>query len=457
MSKINEEIETNNVNTMDNDIIKPKKITKLSRNAWFTIVTLAIVGEIAWAIENTWFNVFVYDEITKDPAPIAWMVAVSAITATLTTIFIGVLSDRTRLKMGRRKVFILFGYILWGIITAIFPMVELIQNISVAVVMVIFLDAVMTFFGSTAYDASFNAWITDVTDKTNRGRVQGMISMAALIANLIAIGASGFIIKAWGFSVFFYLMGGIVTITGLFVGMQIKEAPLSLEEQQQPKKPFMEDLILTFKPETVKKNLILYLLLLTMALNGIAAQISSPYLFVYIENFLEFSKEDVSLIGGGVILVVAIASVIYGMYSHRFHRKKMLFIAVIIHSIFSIIFYFTREMGLIIVVMTFSLSSGMIFMIILNSWIQDLLPEQDRGKFQGIRMIFYVAIPMIFGPMIGSAVIKNYGIPTIDEFGTSGFIPTPEIFLFEGVIVLLALVPLFFIANKHGDPVFGKK
>ncbi|MHA1476434.1 MAG: MFS transporter, partial [Promethearchaeota archaeon] len=149
--------------------------------------------------------------------------------------------------MGRRKVFILFGYILWGIITAIFPIVELIQNISVAVVMVIFLDAVMTFFGSTAYDASFNAWITDVTDKTNRGRVQGMISMAALIANLIAIGASGFIIEAWGFSVFFYLMGGIVTITGLFVGMQIKEAPLSLEEQQQTKKPFMEDLILTFK------------------------------------------------------------------------------------------------------------------------------------------------------------------------------------------------------------------
>ncbi|MHA1563458.1 MAG: MFS transporter, partial [Promethearchaeota archaeon] len=288
-------------------------------------------------------------------------------------------------------------------------------------------------------------------------RVQGMISMAALIANLIAIGASGFIIEAWGFSVFFYLMGGIVTITGLFVGMQIKEAPLSLEEQQQPKKPFMEDLILTFKLETVKKNPILYLLLLTMALNGIAAQISSPFLFVYIENFLEFSKEEVSLVGGGVILIVAIASVVYGMYSHRFHRKKMLFISVIIHSIFSIIFYFTREMGLIFVVMTFSLSSGMIFMIILNSWIQDLLPEHDRGKFQGIRMIFYVAIPMIFGPMIGSNVIKNYGIPTIDEFGTSGFIPTPEIFLFEGIIVLFALIPLFFIAKKHGDPVFAKK
>ncbi len=457
MSKIEEKIETSEEETRNKDVFKEKKVTKLSHQTWFTIVTLAIVGEIAWAIENTWFNVFVYDEITTDPTPIAWMVAISAITATLTTIFIGVLSDRTRLKMGRRKVFILFGYILWGVITAIFPMVELIQNISVAVVMVIFLDAVMTFFGSTAYDASFNAWITDTTDKTNRGRVQGIISMGALIANLIAIGASGFIIEAWGFSVFFYLMGGIVTITGLFVGMQIQESPISLEEQNQPKKRFMEDLILTFKPETVKKNPILYLLLLHMALVGIASQISGPFLFIYIENFLEFSKEEMSIVGGGVILIVAIASVVYGMYSHRFHRKKMLFTAIIIHSIFSIIFYFTRGMLPIFIVMIFSLSSGMINMIILNSWIQDLLPEQDRGKFQGIRMIFYVAIPMIFGPMIGSAVIKNYGIPTIDEFGTTGFIPTPEIFLFEGVIVLFALIPLFFIAKKHGEPVFAQK
>jgi len=450
-------MEKNQEEKIRNDPFIDKKVTRLSRQAWFTIVTLAIVGEIAWAIENTWFNVFVFDEITKDPTPIAWMVAVSAITATITTIFVGVLSDRTRIKMGRRKPFILFGYILWGIITALFPMVELIQNIGVAVVMIIFLDAVMTFFGSTAYDASFNAWITDVTDKTNRGRVQGMISMAALIANLIAIGASGFIIEAWGFSIFFYLMGGIVTITGIFVGIQIKDPPLSLEEQQQPKKRFMEDLISTFKPETVKNNPILYLLLLHMALVGIASQISSPYLFVYIENFLGFSKGDLSLIGGGVILIVAIVSVVYGMYSHRFHRKKMLFITVIIHSIFSILFFFTREMGPIIIVMIINLSSGMITMIVLNSWIQDLLPKKDRGKFQGTRMIFFVAIPMIFGPMIGSSVIKNYGIPTIDEFGTSGFIPTPEIFLFEGIIVLFALIPLFFIAKKHGDPVFTKK
>jgi MFS family permease len=39
------------------------------------------------------------------------MVAASAVAATLTTVFIGALSD----KIGKRKVFICGGYILWGI------------------------------------------------------------------------------------------------------------------------------------------------------------------------------------------------------------------------------------------------------------------------------------------------------------------------------------------------------
>ena len=116
-------------------------------------------------------------------------------------------------------------------------------------------------------------------------------------------------------------MGGIVTITGLFVGIQIKDPPLSLEEQQQPKKRFMEDLISTFKPETVKNNPILYLLLLHMALNGVAGQITSPYLFVYIENYLGFSKGELSLIGGGVILIVAI---IFGVFACTNKNQSLL-------------------------------------------------------------------------------------------------------------------------------------
>lgn len=68
---------------------------RLSPRTWMVMLALSLVGQIAWAVENSWFNTFVYDTITPDPRPVAWMVAASAVTATLTTIFMGTLSDRT--------------------------------------------------------------------------------------------------------------------------------------------------------------------------------------------------------------------------------------------------------------------------------------------------------------------------------------------------------------------------
>jgi Na+/melibiose symporter-like transporter len=84
---------------------------RIATRTWIIMAAIAITGQIAWAVENSWFNTFVFDTITPDPRPIAWMVAASAITATLTTLLMGTLSDRSRSRWGRRRPFILLGYI----------------------------------------------------------------------------------------------------------------------------------------------------------------------------------------------------------------------------------------------------------------------------------------------------------------------------------------------------------
>ncbi len=88
----------------------------ITARTWLIMAALALTGQIAWAVENSWFNRFVYDTITPDPRPVAWMVAASAITAALTTLLVGTLSHRTRSRWGRRRPYILFGYVLlfWG-------------------------------------------------------------------------------------------------------------------------------------------------------------------------------------------------------------------------------------------------------------------------------------------------------------------------------------------------------
>lgn len=140
------------------------------------------VRPIGWTVENMYFNVYVYNTITGNTTVIASMVAFSAITATLTTLFMGALSD----KVGKRKIFICAGYIIWGFTTFAFSLIT-VHNTSVlfpaanavmlAGVFVVIMDCVMTFFGSTANDAAFNAWITDVTEPQNRGKTETVLAI----------------------------------------------------------------------------------------------------------------------------------------------------------------------------------------------------------------------------------------------------------------------------------------
>ena len=86
------------------------------------------MGQIAWAVENMYFNTFLYNSVYNGASQtavngsidvmdaISGMVAFSAVTAVVTTFIMGVLSDR----VNNRKWFISIGYILWGIITACF-------------------------------------------------------------------------------------------------------------------------------------------------------------------------------------------------------------------------------------------------------------------------------------------------------------------------------------------------
>lgn len=85
--------------------------TKLSPKFWAALTIFSFVGQVAWVVENMYFNVFIYKMFNASSGEISLMVAASAVAATLTTIFIGALSD----KVGKRKLFICVGYIVWGI------------------------------------------------------------------------------------------------------------------------------------------------------------------------------------------------------------------------------------------------------------------------------------------------------------------------------------------------------
>ena len=429
---------------------KKMKITRIPRKTTIIIFLLGIAGQLAWAIENSWFNVFVFEEITPDPAPVAWMVAVSAITATFTTLIMGSVSDKTRTKWGRRKPFIVGGYIMWGIITAIFPTVALIHQIGVGIVMVIIMDAVMTFFGSTANDAAFNAWTTDISDSSNRGTIQAYLAICALIGNAIGLVAAGILIERYGFFAFFYLMGAIVSIIGIIIAKLLEE-PSNLEEDKNAvQTTVFADLRDTFRRKTISENKYLYLVLMNMALSAIGGQVYMPYVFVFLEYFLGIDKSAVALVGGIVILIAAISCIFIGFNVQKVNRRDALIVIAIMNLFVGLaIPYIVESLPLLVILLAFQTIFQMGGLIYINSWLQDLYPAKNRGKFQGIRLIFMVMIPMIIGPPIGAYLVTTYGIPTIIN-DNAGFIPTPIIFQVGATIAVLSVIPLLFIPRTEG-------
>jgi Na+/melibiose symporter-like transporter len=428
------------------------RVHPIGRRNIASIFLLGTAGQIAWAVENSWFNTFVYDRITTDPAPIAWMVAVSAIMATITSLLMGTLSDRTAGRWGQRKPYIVGGYIFWGILTAIYPMIEWIQTVGVAIVMVIVVDAVMTFFGSTANDAAFNAWLTDIGHSSNRNRIDTLNKITVFLAQIIALGAAGIIIDQYGYFIFFYLLGGLVTLTGMISAILLESQPISREEIRTTKSLWKEFTEL-FDPKILKDNRILFLLFLNMALGGIASQIYMPYLFIFSENYLGFTKTQLSLYLGSFMLVTIGMMAIIGAVSHKYNRKSLIIIGSLIGSIFMVIMsLIARRLvsgspAMIIVFILFFIGYIAILaaQIAHGGWLLDRYPEGNVGKYQGVRMIFMVLLPMVIGPPIGAAIIRQFGIPTGD-----GFIPTPEIFLFGGLVSLLAIIPILLIPKAEG-------
>ena len=298
-----------------------------------------------------YFNVFVYKMFHASAGDISLMVAASAVTATVTTLLIGALSD----KVGKRKVFICTGYILWGVSILSFAFIRMdvvhflfpaaVSAAAVGVSLVIIMDCVMTFFGSSANDACFNAWLTDKTDETNRGAAEGINSMMPLVAILAVFGGFMFfnLDQQSSWITIYLVIGAIVVSIGLAGIFLIEEKAVIPDKGQN----YFKNILHGFMPSVIKKNPILYTTLCAFAVFGIAIQIYMPYLILYYEKSLGMS--NYVMIMAPAIILAAIITAFYGRLYDKFRFKKTIIPAIVILMLGFTLLYLFKSTGLVFI------------------------------------------------------------------------------------------------------------
>ena len=422
---------------------------RITTKQWFSFITIGLAGQLAWTIENMYLNVFMYEVAITDPQYIARMVAASSIVATLTTLIMGNVSDR----IGRRKVFIAAGYILWGISIILFSQINLSNaarlfpaaNAAVAAAtLIIVMDCVMTFFGSTANDAAFNAYVTDSTVPDNRGRVESVLAILPLLSMLIVFGALDPLVRSQQWGLFFTIIGCVVIAVGVLAIFLVKDTKIEKKDES-----FFSSLVFGFSPASLRKNKKLYLLMGAFCVFNTAVQIFFPYLIIYLSEFLQF--ENYALVLAIVLITASVLSILAGPQIDRFGKMSMIHPSVVVMLSGLVGLFFARGAVSVTLAGIVMMAGYMIIAATLSGLIRDNTPAGQVGVFQGVRMVFTVMVPMITGPFIGAWLIKSTA-GVYEELGQIKNIPTPDIFLIAAFVLCFILIPLFFLGKiQHAD------
>ena len=430
---------------------------KIGIRRWLAFILAGFVGQLAWAIENNYFNVYVrYCTDTYDFIPV--MTIASAAAATITTLFMGAVSDR----VGKRKIFISGGYILWGISILLFAFLDPTSSLNIvansvfmAGTMIVIMDCVMTFFGSTANDAAFNAFVTDNTNNDNRAKVESVLSVLPLLALIIVILIAGFFVdvepgmtKRW--DIFFYIFGGITLLVGILSFFLLPKDVVEPNKEGN----YFANVFYGFRPKVIKDNPVLYITLAAFMVFNIGLQVFMPYFILYVQDILLITGTAFTISLGIVLLGASAITVIFGLFMDRIGKNRIMIPGLVVGAIGGAIIFFVptgesfTQPGLIIggiILMTGYLVST----AVLGAKVRDYTPVKEVGLFQGVRMIFVVLIPMIIGPLIGDGLCKSMGDAYVNDLGATVYPPNKWLFLVTGIVFLCAVVPVILMIRKE--------
>ena len=419
---------------------------KTGRKFWFALVLFGLIGQVAWVVENMYFNVFIYKMFHASAADISLMVAASAVAATVTTLLMGALSDR----IGKRKILICGGYLVWGVSILAFAFVRMdvltpltgsvAEAAALGVSLTILLDCVMTFFGSTANDAAYNAWLTDAGDDSNRGRIEGINAMMPLVAILVVFGGfMGFDLdRAESWTSIYAIIGGVVLVIGIVGFFLIQEAP-SVDRGGS----YWGNLVYSFRPSVIKGNLLLYAAIGAFAVFNISIQIFMPYLILYYEQSLGMA--NYVLVMAPAILLASVATVFYGRLFDKLGFMKSVIPCVVMLALGYVILLFTVTTVPVFLGSLLMMCGYLCGMAVFGAMIRQHIPQQMAGRFQGIRIIGQVLIPGVIGPAIGAWVLRD--APQIEnQDGTFSFLPDTSIWVAALAVLVVLAVVLYLIS-----------
>ena len=442
----------------DNQLIKKRS----GFSMWLLVWGLGLAGQICWNMENQWFNTFVYAKIGKDPSIITGMLICSAAATTFSTFFFGTWADRT----GKRRTFISWGYILWGIFTIAFGLTQFISKelYLLMAVSVVLADTIMSFFGSMGNDAGFNTWTNDIMTDKNRGGIGAALATQPVLGTILGTVVGGMLVgENDNYLLLFVVMGVFVILFGFLSMLTLNE-----KDDVEPHKDggFWHQFVSVFNFKRFFKLKELVLVHVAIAVFFIGFNVYFAYIGNYLIYYLGYSADMMGIIEAVPLVLAMLTAIPIGILINKNKHPYIAIAAILINIVGLFILYPiqatqvdpTQIFHLRIWLGIFVVGIGYVGILQTTKvWAKQLYPSNAKGQFEGIWILFFVLIPMIGGSLIGQAVVKTSGETFLEEAsGQMQYVPNGNIFLVGAVVIALSLIPILLTIKYHKARVQNK-
>lgn len=375
------------------------------------LVSLLITGTVLMAAPSAFAGVllpgkiygfFPEDAAARD-ATLAQVLAISAIFTLVTQPLVGMLSDRTRSRFGRRTPYLLIG----GIAGLAFTFG--LQTANTVVTVTVFWVLVQICLN--IIQGPLQTTVADRVPLDRRGIASSLIGVTAIVGGTLGAIAAGRLANAVG-DVSFTIFGAVLLIALLaFVLINTDSSSARL-----PKAPFSFRIFLqTFwvNPRTAPDFAWAFAARFLMMLGYWAVQVFQfNLLLAYVQPALTFEQVNVEIGNLGIITMVGalIASFVFGRLSDRLGRRKPFVIgASIAMAVALAIPMFSPTLGGFYAWAAINGFAFGAYMAIDMALIIDVLPDPARfGKDLGVMNIATV-LPQAIGPVLAAAIAAAFG------------------------------------------------
>nr|MDO8112541.1 MFS transporter [Candidatus Sigynarchaeota archaeon] len=372
---------------------------------WVLALCILTIGSMAFnEIESNWF-VSYYKYIVKlDFLIIGIIRAIAAIVGVTFILIFGTISDNLRTKKGRRVPLILTGALLTALLL-------LLVGTSIDATWIFLFGAFLVPVTISVFRGG-KALSVDLIPTEKRGRVNTLINLMSNVGSMIVwipalILFPGQTIFPREIHVDFFVLGAVALSTaGLIVAVLVKEP-----EVIEPPRRWTDDLKKLFDRHEFARNKDFVEIFVPMIFMVAADSTFTPYLLSLLEStFSGFGLTEmlvaVPIVGG----CVGVGFLVLGRGVDKVGRKKICLIGITIAPIGGLIIAFSgANYALLIagfsVLMPFFLGA----VVATDSWVQDILPKEARGRFAGI-MNVGSAIGSALGSLLSGAIANYFGI-----------------------------------------------